>query len=90
MIGSIIIGGLAGFLASRMINGESYGLLVNIIVGILGGVVGKLLFGFLGLGPTGLIGNIIAATIGAVILITVFAQEKRARTRRHGCSGQDD
>ncbi len=79
MIGSILIGALAGYLAGHILRGKGYGALGNIILGIFGGLIGDFLFGILGLGPTGLAGDIIAATVGSVILVFAFG-----KSRRHG------
>lgn len=65
----IIIGGLAGWIASMIMKNES-GLLMNIIVGIIGAFIGGWLFGQLGIDPAaGVVGSLITAIVGAVILI---------------------
>ena len=66
----IIIGICAGWLAGQFIKGGSFGLLGNLIVGVIGAVVGGLLFGLVGLEATGLLGELIVATVGAVIALT--------------------
>ncbi|QNP47256.1 GlsB/YeaQ/YmgE family stress response membrane protein [Diaphorobacter aerolatus] len=59
--------------------GGGYGILGNIIIGIIGAVIGGWVFGLLGLGAGGgLIGSIIVAFIGAVILIFLARLIKRA------------
>ena len=68
---SVLIGAVAGWLAGQLMKGSGYGLLVNILLGIIGGFVGNLVFGVLGLEPTNLIGRIICATVGAVLVIVV-------------------
>lgn len=75
MIGSILIGALAGYLAGHILRGRGYGALGNIILGVFGGLIGDFLFGLLGLGPTGLAGDIIAATVGSVILVFAFGKK---------------
>ena len=73
----LAIGAVAGWLAGQIISGGGFGLVGNIIVGILGALVAGFLFpGFLPLG--GLIGQIISATLGAVILLFVVGLVKRA------------
>lgn len=69
LIGSLIIGGLAGWLAGNLMKGEGYGLLVNIVLGLIGGLVGGWAFGLLGLATTSVVGQLICATVGAVLLI---------------------
>lgn len=69
LIGSLIIGGVAGWLAGRIMKGEGYGVLMNILLGIVGGLIGGWVFSLLGLATTSIIGQLICATVGAVLLI---------------------
>lgn len=71
VIWSLIVGGLAGWLAGQFMKGRGYGLLINILLGLLGGFVGGLVFGLLGLETTNLLGRIICSTVGAVLLIVL-------------------
>ena len=72
----IVVGLIAGWLAGQVMKGGGYGVLVDII---LGGVVGGWIFGLLGIWPGGgLIGSIIVAFVGAVILIGITRLMKRA------------
>ena len=68
LIAFLIIGALAGWLASKFMN-KSQGLLMNLVVGIAGAYIGGFLAGAIGLAATGFVGEIIVATIGAVILL---------------------
>lgn len=72
----LIIGGVAGWLASTFMN-KDQGILMNIIVGIVGAYVGGFLGGLIGLTATGFIGSIIMATIGAVILLWILGKLKK-------------
>lgn len=75
----IIVGLIAGWLAGKVMKGGGYGVLVDIILGILGGILGGWLFGLLGLWQgRGLIGSIVVAFIGAVILVAITRALKRA------------
>jgi uncharacterized membrane protein YeaQ/YmgE (transglycosylase-associated protein family) len=75
----IIVGLIAGWLAGQVMKGGGYGILVDIILGILGGLLGGWLFGQLGIWPGGgVVGSIIVAFIGAVILIGITRLIKRA------------
>ncbi len=68
----LVIGAIAGFLARKIIGGTSpFGLIGDIILGIVGGVLGGYILALAGLGNTvgGLIGTIITATLGAVVLV---------------------
>lgn len=71
IIMTLIIGGLAGWIASMLIGGGG-GLIKNVIVGVLGAFIGSYVFELVGLNadPT-FIGNLIVATAGAVILLFV-------------------
>lgn len=68
----LIVGLIAGWAAGKVMKGGGYGVLMDIILGILGGVFGGWLFGKLGIWPGGgLIGSIIVAFVGAVILVGI-------------------
>lgn len=68
----ILIGIAAGWLAGRIRSGAGFGLLWNLIVGVVGAVLGGLLFRVLGLAPTSLLGSLISATVGALILLALL------------------
>jgi uncharacterized membrane protein YeaQ/YmgE (transglycosylase-associated protein family) len=75
----ILIGLVAGWLAGLLMKGGGFGLIGDIIVGVLGALLGGFLFGKLGLSfGGGLLGSLIVATIGAVILIFVLRLIKRS------------
>lgn len=76
---SLIIGAIAGWLAGQFVKGSGFGLLWNLIIGIIGSVIGGFLFGILGLAATSLIGSIITSTIGAVILLYLVNYFKKGR-----------
>jgi uncharacterized membrane protein YeaQ/YmgE (transglycosylase-associated protein family) len=73
----LAIGAVAGWLAGTLMKGGGFGLLGNIIVGVIGALVGGLLFGFLGITATGLIGSIVTATVGAVLLLFLVGLMKK-------------
>ncbi|QZD94219.1 GlsB/YeaQ/YmgE family stress response membrane protein [Qipengyuania gelatinilytica] len=77
----IVVGGIAGWLASLVMNRDaSMGIIWNIVVGIVGGFLGGFLLGGL-IGIGGWIGYLITAFIGAVVLLLIanFIQRGRAR-----------
>jgi uncharacterized membrane protein YeaQ/YmgE (transglycosylase-associated protein family) len=74
----IIVGLIAGWLAGKVMKGGGYGVLMDIILGMLGGIVGGWIFGMLGISAGGLIGSILVAFIGAVILVWISRQFKKA------------
>ena len=72
LIGTIIIGILAGWLAGKLMRGAGYGLIGDLILGLIGGVIGGWIFAQLKVaGPEGMIGSLVVATIGAVILVWI-------------------
>ncbi len=77
LLGWLIIGALAGWLAGRLVIGYGFGLVGNIVIGILGAVIGGLILPRLGLFPMSTFANFIAATIGAVVLLVVIGVVKR-------------
>ena len=73
IIGTIIIGALAGWLGSMVFKGSGLGLLWNIIIGIVGGFVGYWLFGILNISlGEGWIGAILTGAIGALLILFVL------------------
>lgn len=69
----LIVGLVAGFLASRMMRGGGYGVIGDIVVGVIGAFVGGWVSGLLGIGGSyGLIGSIVIAFIGACLLIALL------------------
>jgi uncharacterized membrane protein YeaQ/YmgE (transglycosylase-associated protein family) len=66
----ILIGLAAGWLAGQLVKGGGFGMLGDIIVGIIGALLGGFLFSAFGLSSGGgLLGSLIVATIGAVVLL---------------------
>jgi len=84
MIYYILIGAIAGWAAGQILNGSHFGLIGNIIIGIIGGVVGGWVFDFLGISvENGLSGSLITSIAGAVILLWAVSQaEKGGKKRR--------
>ena len=75
----IIIGLVAGWLAGIIMKGGGFGVVGDIVVGVLGALIGGWLFGKLGASAGGgLLGSIIVATIGAIVLIFLLRLIKRA------------
>lgn len=65
----VVIGAIAGWLAGQIMKGRGFGLPVNVLVGVVGAFIGGLLLGIIGFSATHLLGQIISATIGAVVLL---------------------
>lgn len=73
LIAWIIVGLLAGWLTGMLMKGSGYGLLGDLLLGLIGSIVGGWLFGLIlpAAEPSGLIGSIIVATIGAIVLVAI-------------------
>src|SRR5579859_7104805 len=79
----LVVGLIAGFLASVVMRGGGYGILGDIIAGIVGAFIGGWLFGTLGLSMGGgIVGSIIVAFIGACILIAILRLISRGYSSR--------
>jgi len=76
---AIVIGAIAGWLAEQFTK-SNMGLLMNIVMGIIGAIVGNLLFGLLGINVSGFIGNLISATVGAILVIVIYRAVAGRRT----------
>ncbi len=69
----LLVGLVAGFLASQVMRGGGYGLIGDIVVGLIGAFIGGWLAGFLGLGgSSSLIVSIVISFIGACILLAIL------------------
>ena len=75
----ILIGLVAGWLAGQLMEGGGFGVLGDIVVGVIGALLGGFLFGMLGVFPGGgLLGSLVVATIGAVVLLFLLRLIKKA------------
>lgn len=75
----IIIGAVAGWLAGVLLKGGGFGLLMDILLGVVGAFVGGWLAGLLGVSMgVGVVGSLVTATIGAVIVLFVARLVKQA------------
>jgi uncharacterized membrane protein YeaQ/YmgE (transglycosylase-associated protein family) len=77
LIGFLIVGLVAGWLAGLITKGRGFGLAVNLVVGVVGSFVGVFVFGLLGLSSHGFIGSLITATVGAVVLLFIISAFKK-------------
>jgi uncharacterized membrane protein YeaQ/YmgE (transglycosylase-associated protein family) len=73
----ILIGIAAGWLAGQVMKGGGYGLVGDLIVGVIGALLGGFLFGLLGISAGGLLGSLVTATVGAVVLIALLRAIKK-------------
>jgi uncharacterized membrane protein YeaQ/YmgE (transglycosylase-associated protein family) len=72
LIVMLLVGLIAGFLASKVMTGRGMGLIWDIVVGVLGAFLGSWLAGLVGIAVGSLLAEILVAFIGACILIFVF------------------
>lgn len=77
-IGMLVIGFLAGYIAERAMN-RDHGLLTNVLVGIAGSFVGGTLASVLGIAFYGFLGNLVVATLGAILILWLFGRSQRRR-----------
>jgi uncharacterized membrane protein YeaQ/YmgE (transglycosylase-associated protein family) len=71
VIGWLIVGLIAGWLAGKVSRGQGFGCIANIILGLIGAVLGGWIFTKLGLFGGGILYSIAAATLGAVIIVGI-------------------
>lgn len=78
ILGWLLIGLIAGWAAGEVMRGRGFGVLGNIVVGILGALVGGFLFGLLGFGPENWVGSLVTAFLGAVLLLMLVGAVSRS------------
>jgi len=81
LIAWLVVGLVAGWLASRFMKGAGYGLIGDLVLGIIGAYFGGFIFSLVLPGSSvGLVGSVVVAFIGAIILIAIVRALKRTRT----------
>ena len=80
----VIIGIAAGWLAGQLMKGTGFGLIGDLVLGLVGAIIGGWLFGIVAspAEPVGFFGSIVVATVGAIILIFVARALGGGRTAR--------
>jgi len=73
----LIVGAIAGWAAGQIVKGYGFGLVGNIVVGVVGAFIGNWLFPMLGWWGADMIGMLISAILGAVILLVVIGFIRR-------------
>lgn len=76
LLGFLLIGLVAGWIAGQLTKGSGFGLLGNLLVGCCGALAGGLLFSLLGLKAFGLIGSLVTAVVGAIVCLFIAAKLK--------------
>jgi uncharacterized membrane protein YeaQ/YmgE (transglycosylase-associated protein family) len=78
----VLVGVAAGWIAGQLTKRKGFGFTGNLVVGVLGAVIGGILLPTLGLRATSLLGNLIQATVGALILLFLLGLVFKKRRRR--------
>ena len=83
LIVGLVIAGIAGWLAGNIMKTQPFliagsPMLANVILGILGGVVGQSMLWVIGLSASGIVGRLVAAVLGAIVVIYVVGQLKKS------------
>jgi uncharacterized membrane protein YeaQ/YmgE (transglycosylase-associated protein family) len=73
----LLVGAIAGWLAGVLVKGYGFGLVGNIVIGVIGAFIGAWLLPQLGFGLAGILGQIVSATIGAIILLFLIGLVRR-------------
>ncbi len=73
----IIIGLIAGWLATQILGGRAGGLLRNLAVGLVGAIIGGLIFSSLAISPVGFLGALVTATVGAMVFLLIWRAVRR-------------
>jgi uncharacterized membrane protein YeaQ/YmgE (transglycosylase-associated protein family) len=73
----LLIGLIAGWLAGKIMKGKGFGLVGNLVVGVIGALIGGFVFDAAGIATAGIIGSLIAALLGALILLWIVGLIKK-------------
>ena len=73
----LIIGLVAGWLAGKIMKGSGYGVIGDLVLGVIGAMVGGHIFGWFGILAGGFIGSVVVATIGAILLVLLVRAIKQ-------------
>jgi uncharacterized membrane protein YeaQ/YmgE (transglycosylase-associated protein family) len=76
----VLIGLAAGWLGSLIVKGSGSGLLLNLVIGVVGSVLGGWLFRLMGFSTSSLLGSLITAVAGAVVLLLIVSLFTRKKT----------
>jgi uncharacterized membrane protein YeaQ/YmgE (transglycosylase-associated protein family) len=77
LIWFLLVGLIAGWLAGKIMKGGGYGVVGDIVLGIVGAIVGGHILGWFGIAAYGFLGSIVIALVGAIILIYLIRLVKR-------------
>jgi uncharacterized membrane protein YeaQ/YmgE (transglycosylase-associated protein family) len=80
LIWFLLVGLIAGWLAGTIMKGSGFGLIGDLVVGVLGAFLGAWIFGLLGITAGGLLGAILVALVGALVLLWIVRLIRPGRT----------
>ncbi len=75
----LTIGLVAGWLAGRFLVGRGYGLFGNLIIGVIGALIGGYVARMIGIADYGKVGDLVTATLGAIMLLVLLGIATRGR-----------
>jgi uncharacterized membrane protein YeaQ/YmgE (transglycosylase-associated protein family) len=82
LIGFLVLGAIVGWLAGKIMSGHGYGIIWDVVLGIVGSFVGGFVFSLIfGTAPTGLVMSFIVALIGAVLVVGIVHMLRREPIR---------
>ncbi|HET6373864.1 MAG TPA: GlsB/YeaQ/YmgE family stress response membrane protein [Candidatus Polarisedimenticolia bacterium] len=73
----VLIGLCAGWLAGQFMKGSGFGLMGNLIIGVIGALLGGFTFQLVGIAAYGLLGQLIVATVGSILLLMLLKFVRR-------------
>lgn len=82
LLALIVTGGLAGWVAGRLVRGEGYGFVVNVVIGVIGGIVGGKLLALFRVAPDGWLIELAVAVLGAILLLSLVNLVRREAPRQ--------
>lgn len=74
----LVIGIVAGFLAGKIMKGSGFGLLGDLVIGVVGAFLGGWVFSLFGIAAGGILGALVTALVGALLLLYLIRLVKRA------------
>jgi uncharacterized membrane protein YeaQ/YmgE (transglycosylase-associated protein family) len=77
MIGTLIVGLLAGWITGLVMRGSGYGVIADIILGLIGAVIGRWIFHAVGISAMGRMGHLVTAVVGAIVLVAIVHALRR-------------
>ena len=69
MVATVLVGLVAGWLAGKLVRGKGYGVIADILLGLIGGIVGGWIFAVFGVHAHHLLSAVMVATLGAAALV---------------------